>query len=114
MRYAVMPDPTKNTYPQLSQLIMGYLNQDMDMIAASVPGAIAVFAKDATPAEHDALRAEIAAFRVAHPADADAVFNKLYGFDFAPSEAGQTTGEFFDMLLAILANPTDLRRFEDQ
>jgi hypothetical protein len=109
-----MPDPTKDTYPQLSQLIMGYLNQDMDMIADSVPRAIAVFAKDATLEEHDALREEIAAFRAAHPNDADAAFAGLYGFDFAPNEIGQTAGEFFDMLLVILANPTDLQRFEAQ
>jgi hypothetical protein len=109
-----MPDQTKDTYPQLSQLIMGYLNQDMDMIADSVPRAVAVFTKDATTEERDALRAEIAAFRVAHPNDADAAFARLYGFDFVPAEIGQTTGEFFDMLVAILANPSDLQRFEAQ
>ncbi len=109
-----MIKPTADSYPALSQLVMAYLNQDMDMMADSVPEAIAVFAKDASSEEHGALRRDMAAFKDAHKENVETVFHDLYWFDFEPKQIGQTVNEFFAMVAAILTNPNDIRRFLDQ
>lgn len=44
---------TKTDYPMLSTLIGGYLNQDMDMIADTVPEAVAAQAKILSEAERE-------------------------------------------------------------
>lgn len=95
----------------LGQMIGGYLHQDMDLIAETVPEAIAEYSRDATPETKRRLAAELELFLARHHNDAEAEFRRRYGHDFTPDELGQSVPEFFAMTREILDDPARWRRY---
>ena len=85
--------PTASAFPELSQFVQGYLNQDMDLWADDVGEAIAVYAREAGTAERERLLGEIARFPVE---GREALFESLYGFDFSPAAEGMSVDAFFE------------------
>lgn len=99
-------------FHQIGQMIGGYLHQDMDLIAGSVPEALAVFARETDAASHAALKAEFDLFLARHHNDAQNEFRRRYGHDFTPDDLGQTVPEFFAMTRSILDDPSNWRRYD--
>ena len=106
-----MSDVDENFY-ELGQMIGAYLHQDMDLIADSVPGAIAAYAREASEGTKDALNHEMDRFVEKFHDRAEIEFAARYGGDFTPDEIGQSVAEFFDMVKLILVSPTGFEAFE--
>jgi hypothetical protein len=98
----------------LGQLIGGYLHQDMDLEADSVPEAVSVFAEKADAASRAGVLADMADFLQQYHNRADEEFASRFGHDFLPGEIGQTLGEFFEMTAAIIENPSVYTRYLDE
>ena len=94
------------TFDQLDTLIKAYFNQDMeDLIAETIPGAIADYARTTRPVDRINILREMDDF-TKHYDDLEAEFKRRWGNDFIPSDYGeQTVGEFFDMVRGIVADP---------
>lgn len=101
-----------SSYPQLDQLIEGYLHQDMDLIAETVPEAVSKFADTATEERKAGLLADCERFLVDNAENLETAFAKRYWFDFEPEHIGQSVAEFFAMVRAIVADPSVYKRFE--
>ncbi len=98
----------------LGQMIGGYLHQDMDLEADSVPEAISIFAARADTASRDGVLADMADFLQKYHNRAAEEFASRFGHDFVPEEIGQTVGEFFEMVTAIIEDPSVYTRYLDE
>jgi hypothetical protein len=98
----------------LGQMIGGYLHQDMDLEADSVPEAISIFARKADAATREGVRTDMKTFLDRYPNQAGEEFATRFGHDFAPEEIGQSVSDFFDMVTAILDNPASYSRYLDE
>ena len=85
-------------FPELSDLIGGYLHQDYDIFADTLEGVVDYYLKDGTTLSNNALRYEIAYFLETYIANLDATFASLYGLDFDPNLWDYTTEEFLQWL----------------
>jgi hypothetical protein len=88
----------------LGQMIGGYLHQDIDFEVDSVPEAISNFAEKADAATREGVRADMKNFLDRYHNQADDEFARRFGHDFVPAEIGQSAGEFFNVVFAILDN----------
>ena len=104
----------EQAFYNLGQMIGGYLHQDMDLEADSVPEAISVFAGKADTATRQAVITEMRAFLQQYHNRAAEEFATRWGHDFEPREIGQSVDEFFDMVTAILADPSVYIRYVDE
>lgn len=95
----------------LRQMIGGYLHQDMDLEADSVPEAIAVFARHADAPMRDGVVSDMQSFMQQYHNRAADEFAQRFGRDFTPDEIGQSVGEFFEMVNAILIDPDSYQQF---
>jgi hypothetical protein len=68
-----------NRYPELRQLLGGYLNQDYDLRGPTLEAAVLAYCHDAAPAYVAAARADIARFMRDHTDDLDAALDALDG-----------------------------------
>jgi hypothetical protein len=103
---------TLNDFETLAEFIKGYLHQDMDLIADSVPGAVAAFARDAGPDARERLKVEMDEFLKRFHNNSEEEFASRFAADFTPDENHQTVGEFFAMVEAILDDPQRAAEFE--
>ena len=99
-------------FPEITQMIGGYLHQDMDLVADSVPGAIAVYAGDCAPETRAAVKTEMAAFLKRFHNQAEDEFARRWGRDFSPREIDQTVETFFAMVADILEDPAKAASYE--
>ena len=99
-------------FNELDNLIQAYLSQDMDMIAETVPEAIAEYVRTARQVEKDELLRDMENFIHRYHNNPEAEFERRWGFDHTPDDfKNQTTAEFFDMIRAILADPACCKRY---
>jgi len=101
-----------NDFDGLGQLIGGYLNQDMELWAETVPEAISIYARETGSAAHNELYREMDLFLKQYDTQLEEKFKKRYWFDFTPDDIGQTVPEFFAMVRTIIANPDCYRQYE--
>lgn len=97
----------------LAQMIGGYLHQDMDLEADSVPEAISVFAGKADAATRAGVMADMQRFLETYHNRLAEEFASRFGHDFTPDEIGQSVGDFFDMVTVLLADPAAYARYLD-
>lgn len=95
---------TSDRYPQLSNLIGAYLNQDYSIYADTLEGVIDCFLTDSRRDEQVALRTEIARFLRDEQAALADTFMRAYGMDFDPALWGLTTETFLRQLDAQVAS----------
>lgn len=95
----------------LTQMIGGYLHQDMDLEADSVPEAISIFAIKADAKTRAGLLTEMEEFSQRYHNRADEEFASRFGHDFVPAEIGQTLSEFFWMTAAIIEDPAAYEQY---
>ncbi len=89
--------------PQIDALIGAYFNQDAAYIADTLEGLVDDWRRTHAPADHAALRAEIAIFLAAHPQDADAAFEARWGFDVDPTTWGHDATSFLRRVAELVA-----------
>lgn len=66
-----------DVYPELAQLLGGYLNQDYDLRGPSLEDAVLAYCHDAAPEYVAAARADIARFLHDHAGDVDSALDAL-------------------------------------
>ncbi|TDK39685.1 hypothetical protein E2F50_06165 [Rhizobium deserti] len=98
----------------LGQMIGGYLHQDMDLEADSVPEAISIFAGKADAATLEGVQVDMKTFLERYHNQAEEEFAKRFGHDFVPGEIGQSVGQFFAMVTTILDNPASYSSYLDE
>lgn len=100
-------------FPFLAQMIGGYLHQDMDLEADSVPEAIAVFAGNVGASTRAGVVSDVQRFLETYDNRLDEEFASRFGHDFTPDETGQSVGAFFDMVLVLLDDPAAYTKYLD-
>ncbi|WP_182084190.1 contact-dependent growth inhibition system immunity protein [Aureimonas sp. ME7] len=97
---------------ELDQLIGAYLHQNMEMEVATVPQAIARYARLNDEPTKRGLVEAMERFLHRFGNDLHGEFARRYRYDVMPEDLGLTVPEFFDMVRTLLADPDEYRRFE--
>ncbi|MDP9837058.1 type IV secretory pathway TraG/TraD family ATPase VirD4 [Neorhizobium huautlense] len=97
----------------LAQMIGGYLHQDMDLEADSVPEAISVFAGKADASTRAGVMSDMQRFLETYDNRLAEEFASRFGHDFTPDEIGQSVGAFFDMVTVLLDDPAAYTKYLD-
>jgi hypothetical protein len=93
-------------------MIGGYLHQDMEIEADSVPEAISIFASKADTATRRGVEVDMKKFLERYRDQADEKFANCFGHDFVPAEIGQSLDEFFAMVTVILDDPAAFLHYQ--
>ncbi|MDQ0571842.1 hypothetical protein QFZ42_003676 [Variovorax paradoxus] len=88
-------------YELIDNLTKVYFGQDYDYFGETGAEVMAEYRKASTPAELEALRAEIIHFMRSHP-DLEAEFPRRFERPAQPEDFGSTMREFLESVLAAL------------
>lgn len=97
----------------LAQMIGGYLHQDMDLEADSVPEAIAIFAGEAGASTRAGVVSDMQRFLETYDNRLAEEFASRFGRDFTPDEIGQSVSAFFDMVAVLLDDSAAYTKYLD-
>lgn len=96
---------------ELDQLIRAYLGQDMELDARTVPEAVARYSRLNDAGTKDRLRSAMEGFAQRFDNRLQDEFARRYAHDFMPEGLGMDVNQFFDMVRAILADPSAARAY---
>nr|WP_246753848.1 contact-dependent growth inhibition system immunity protein [Jiella flava] len=88
---------------EISQMIGGYLHQDMDLYADTVREAILNYCGDIAESERVQVEAEMDEFLARYHNRAEDEFARRWGRDFTPVEIGLSVAAFFAMVKDLLS-----------
>lgn len=97
-------------FGSLANMMNSYLGQDMELIAPTVPAAIAEFVRTSSQCEREDVLNNMDQFMQRYREGADAEFAQRWDRAYTPEN--QTLAEFFALIREIFADPECYKRWE--
>ncbi|MEM7497549.1 MAG: contact-dependent growth inhibition system immunity protein [Pseudomonadota bacterium] len=101
----------ESAFPYLSQLIGGYMHQDMDIEYDSISDAVAGFAEIALPQERAGVKNDLERLSRRHNEEPD-VFHEYFGADLDLAAIGVSFEDFAAMVIRVVDDPAAAKDFD--